>query len=423
MLPRLRLLQIGDIHLPSGASAQPFVDLKDRSFPTGLSSAISVSPLKRVFKKIFSLLEEEQIHCVLFMGDFTDYGQIRGYEACCRYIAQALQLGSGRKFEHIPIGIVPGNHDVDRTLAKRPGTATKFSPLSAALGQFGLGNLPVTGPVRIEVGADGPKTRVLLMNSCWGCGDESSIPEEFRRPIVAAIDQALGSSGGSKALKAYYDRQLDTPALTEDSISALMHEIGSTPGREIPIIVAHHNLLPQRLPRLAPYTELINGGALRASLCEAGRPIIYLHGHIHEDPIELVQNQNGAPILVISAPNALRGFNVVDIIFTPGNVAIACHITPIRFDQSGFLTQLKKVSMPLAGRRRRLDPLSTSLFTKLLHLRVAYWSEVESIASKIKPKPDETRLKIVVEQLVADGLLTIENDNLPQDDWIIRADM
>lgn len=72
----------------------------------------------------------------------------------------------------------------------------------------------------------------------------------------------------------------------------------------------------QRMTRLAPYTELVNSGAVRASLMEAGRPILYLHGHIHTDPVEVLSVPGGDALVCISAPAAEDGFNIIEVVFT-----------------------------------------------------------------------------------------------------------
>lgn len=423
MLPRLRILQIGDVHLPSGMNARPFADVKDPTFPQGLASLIATSPLKRVFKRVFALLEAGQVDGILFMGDLTDYGNLDAYAACCRYIASALQIGSGRRFSNVPVGFVPGNHDIDRGLAKQPGNAAKFAPLGSALNAVGLPTIPVTQPKLLALGAAGPRANVFLMNSCWGCGDEARIPEHFRAPIAAAIEGAIAGASGDKAIKDYYDRQLDTPALSEDSVTELMQEVYGAPSNVLSVIVAHHNLLPQRLPRLAPYTELVNGGALRASLGELGKPVLYLHGHIHEDPIEILKSPGGSPVISISAPKLSSGFNIIDLVYSPQTMPIACHVTPLRFDQSGILRERPRVAIPLNDGQRRMDPVLTTLYWKLLERRTAYWSDVETIGSTLAGHPTGDVLVAMVEQLFADDLVKIDNADLAVQNWIVRAEM
>ena len=77
------------------------------------------------------------------MGDLTDAGDLEGYDKTSQFIAHSLQLGEGRRHASIPVGIVPGNHDINRPMALEPGITTKFEPLNAALRRASLPPLPV----------------------------------------------------------------------------------------------------------------------------------------------------------------------------------------------------------------------------------------------------------------------------------------
>jgi hypothetical protein len=424
MLPRLRLLQIGDVHLPSSADAKPFLDDKDRTFPSRLAGRLGGNPLKTVVRRIYETLQEGSVDGVFIMGDLTDYGKIDGFRAACRYIASSLLVGEGRTFADIPVGIVPGNHDIDRKLASQPSMTAKFEPLATALAEVGLSNFPVKRPVRMELGAAGRSSTAFLLNSCWGCGEQSYIPQEFRLPIAAAIDGVVGGDAGAAAIRTYYDRQLDTPAISDDTATELVEGLRRLSGESLGILVAHHNLLPQRMTRLAPYTELVNGGALRGSLCEIGRPLLYLHGHIHEDPIDLISAPGGSPLISISAPLLKEGFNVIDIVYSPSGVPLAVHVKPIRFDRSGILVEQEVVAVSLSDRRRRLvDPTLTPLFLRLLERRRVYWPEVEAIGASLDGRPGGARLVEMLEQLNADQLITIDNADLQPNNWLVKAEM
>jgi hypothetical protein len=49
---------------------------------------------------------------------------------------------------------------------------------------------------------------------------------------------------------------LDTPAFDQDHIEEVCHTIGGMNKKNVPVVVAHHNILPQAIPRVAAYTEL-----------------------------------------------------------------------------------------------------------------------------------------------------------------------
>jgi Calcineurin-like phosphoesterase len=217
MLLRVRVLQIGDVHLPSAMKSGRKIDQKDASFSVELRNLISSLPIKVVFREIYKIIDDGGVDGIIFMGDFTDQGDLSGYEKTCQFIAQSLQLGDGRRHSKIPVGIVPGNHDINRPLALDPGITTKFDPLNAALRKAALPALPVQHNIVLPITSGSASTSINLMNSCWGCGAREYIPEDFRARIGKAIEETL-QKGGKRALKTYYDRQFDTPAFSEPSI-------------------------------------------------------------------------------------------------------------------------------------------------------------------------------------------------------------
>ena len=198
----------------------------------------------------------------------------------------ALKLRAGNQFGGVPTRFVPGNDDIDRKLAVSKGISGKFKSLAAAMIGVGATHFRTETSVSFDIRAGSARACIHLLNSCWGCGEPENIPAPFRHAIKTAIDAVI--TADPKAAATYYDRQLDTPAFNADTIASVSVDVAEGPPASLPVLVAHHNLLPQRLPRLAPYTELVNSGALRAALIESGRACLYLHGHIHEDPVEVV---------------------------------------------------------------------------------------------------------------------------------------
>jgi hypothetical protein len=420
-LPRTRILQVGDLHLPTAAKTARSADQKDPGFSIDLRNAISRQPIKAVFKRLYALLNSNSIDAVLLMGDMTDYGELKGYQAGVEYIANALQLGATRQHASVFTGIVPGNHDISRDLAKQPGLGAKFTPLKEALHKAGLAQIPAEHSVAACVGAADARCNVILMNSCWGCGAVGYIPQEFRQTVGDAIEAVL-STGDQKALRAYYDRQFDTPAFSENSVSNLVSALAENSDAELAIVVAHHNLLPQRLPRLAPYTELVNSGALRAALLEAKRPVLYLHGHIHTDPVEVLARPGGDVVVSISAPLAEKGFNILEVVFTKAGAPLALHIIPWVVDESGIVREGVRQTISLIGKRRRsLDRKLSQVYSYLLGIRQCYWQDLVVYCSGNLSSATEEDLQECIELLVADHSVSVENYNARPSSWIIEA--
>lgn len=422
MLSKIRIIQIGDVHLPSASRSAGALDDKDTRFPSDLKKIISNTPIKQVFRKIYELTESGEIAGLIFMGDLTDFGKIDGYVACAKYIATALQVGTKGQNSSMPIGIIPGNHDIDRALAKETSFTAKFKPLVSALAAEGLPAIPVTDPAWLELDTKGASIGIVLLNSCWGCGSKEFIPAEFRDDVQEAIEKALQRGQQDKQIAAYYDRQFDTPAFSNETIEKLLNSTPPASDCSVLIVAAHHNLLPQRQTRLAPYTELVNSGAVRSALQELDRPVLYLHGHIHQDPIELLQVPGGAIVASIAAPEIVAGFNIIELVFTRTMMPLTCRVIKWRFDQGGYLRQLKPVAIPLIGSRRRShsEALAT-LYSLLLKHGEIYWTDLATEARTIYSTNVEEELEESLELLFSDGKIEIANYELRSTNWIIGA--
>ena len=230
------------------------------------------------------------------------------------------------------------------------------------------------------------------------------------------------ATGDVEVLSAYYDRQFDTPAFSNESVEHLVEQAKTLPKDRQLLVVAHHNLLPPRRPRLAPYTELVNSGAVRSSLLEADRPILYLHGHIHTDPIEILSVPGGQALVCISAPAAEDGFNVVEVVFTRFGVPLASHIIPWVFDESGILREGQRQTVPLIGRQRRsMDDRLTQVYSYLLSKRQSYWSDLLKDCGSWFEKDVEAQLQECVELLLADHSIVVENYERRPESWILEA--
>lgn len=421
MLPKLKILQVGDVHLPDHVSAINMDD-KDANFPSSLKEVVGSNLLKAVFRHIDKQLTDGKLDALMFMGDLTSRGDIKGYTLAAKYITESLLIGGERHNKDIPVGIVPGNHDISRDLADPADLSTKFGPLQKALVDAGLKEMPVTHNIAMNIGDGKYTATAYLMNSCWGCGEETFIPAEFREPIKKAIDSVLVAKG-NEAIAEYYDRQLDTPALSRESIEDLLEGIKASNGENLPIIVAHHNLLPQRIVRLAPYTELVNGGSLRGSLLDLHRPVLYLHGHIHADPVEIMSLPQGTPLVCISAPEVTKGFNVIEVIFSQNGLPLSVRIVPYRMDESQMMQQNDPIIVPLGNPKWHVaDKQLSGLYASLLIKGISHWSDVVDIAENLDPNITEDRILEMVETLASDGSVKIENYGLRMDNWMLRAE-
>jgi len=419
MLPRLRILQVGDVHYPTASKANRAIDDKDVKFPANLKGSLSSLPIKAVIQRIHAELSTGRIDALIFMGDLTDQGDLAGFKTCADWLMTALELAPGERFANLPVGFVPGNHDVDRTLATTAGLDAKFKPLEAAMAAAGATRFPTAVPLSFAIGERGASATVHLLNSCWGCGEPENIPAEFRDAIKTAIDGVIVAD--PRTASVYYDRQLDTPAFDAATITTVASAVSDCPPTSLSILVAHHNLLPQRTPRLAPYTELVNSGSLRGALVSSGRPCLYLHGHIHEDPVEIVHVGRDPPLVVISAPEASAGFNIVEVAFMRNGLPLTCEVVPFRYE-AGSIRRGVSQSIPLMGERRRsTDRNMAKVYAHALEAGEVYWAELKAFAETLSVAPDDDTLAEMIELLAADGRFHVENRDLAIDAWIVKA--
>jgi DNA-binding HxlR family transcriptional regulator len=125
----------------------------------------------------------------------------------------------------------------------------------------------------------------------------------------------------------------------------------------IDIVLSHHNLLPQAIPRIALYAELLNAGIARSRLLGLRKSILYCHGHIHDDPIEVLMDplNRGSQLILISAPTLSRGFNTITVEFGRRGFPLGCIVTAHRLSTRDGGVQHRFVRVPF-----RAPPIDTA---------------------------------------------------------------
>jgi len=388
----MRLLQIGDVHYPDAKANSAIVDLKDGALSRHLVSLTTPDRLQSVARSLTKLCQSnrtgDRIHVVLFSGDLTARGQLLGYKECLRYLNNVLRVADGSIWSQDCVHAVPGNHDVDRTLCvpTNPDMFVKFRPLVSAWQDLGLPILQASTIRQTTVSADGCSVEVFSLNSCVGCGEKRFLPAQLRDELHSLLETHVASRTLEEAF-ALVGEQLDTPAFLEEHLASLRSVIDELPVTAIPIVLAHHNILPQTALRLDIYTEVINGGLVRSRLSQSAHPVIYCHGHIHDDPIEIVTSPqfSSGPLISISAPPFSIGFNVIDIWCGQKNVPLGCVVKPYRLrpDASVREDEPRTVRIPLR---------QSGMHTELGHERI------EEVLSHLSPKGFE-RFEVILSRL------------------------
>lgn len=397
----IRLIQIGDIHWPQYKDFR-VVDKKDKSFPPDVRDQVAIHPLQLSFRKIMKICQN-QSDAILLCGDLSSHGNYKGYKECLSYLQEAVFSCFNEPYNSI--NAVPGNHDIDRKKCDTKGLDVfkKFKPLEKAWKDIGLPILPISKSRQTEINnGNGCNAKVFSMNSCIGCGEKRYLPEDIRNELWDLLKKYVSRQKADESFNLIGDK-LDTPAIAEEEISEVCAEIEHDGSKIMSIILSHHNILPQTIPRIALYSELLNAGLIRSRLSSCGEPVIYCHGHIHNDPIEIINraDNKNSRLVCIAAPELKDGFNLLEIQYGAMDCAIGCIVKPWRIDDTLSVVQQEEIRIPLRtpkektklGHNRLLEiekwiPSDYIRFNELLlHIR-------KKLKSQIK---DKTLAEILLE--------------------------
>jgi hypothetical protein len=355
MRNRSSIIQISDFHFPEAILPGGYIlDKKDDGFPQNLAHLVSAHPIKNVMKQLLSVLEERanSVAGIIICGDLTSKGDIVGYRNCLSYLNATLELNCNSRWASNQIHAIPGNHDIDRNTNNTHDTDIheKFVPLIEAWRDCGVPIL-TTQDVRHTtlMAANKSEVDIFSINSCIGCGEKRYIPVQLK-------DKLRDLCRADKESVLEWE-QLDTPAFLEQDITHLVQEINTLKPPSLAVVVTHHNLLPQVMPRIEIYTEVVNGGLVRSRLSQCQHPVIYCHGHLHQDPIEIVMNPKSKKGLLVSigCPEFTKGFNIIDIYYTSAGIPLGCKIVPYLCEDDGAVREQQEITVPL---RRRIEASS-----------------------------------------------------------------
>jgi len=421
----LRIVQIGDIHFPESKDKR-IADIKDHSLSGTLSDTIVPKALQAVMRSLINVRNQLKPNALLICGDLTSKGELSGYNDCVKYIVDAMDLTSSAHWPTSSLHVVPGNHDVDRKLCKVPGATLydKFVPLDVTWKNVALPVL-ATSTVRSAIASNGDcKLAIYSLNSCLGCGERRYLPGPIRDELQAVIDRYVTSAPPADAFELVAE-QLDTPAFADNDISILIDAIHLLDSTTLPVVLAHHNLLPQALLRIELYTEVINGGLVRSRLAACHRPLLYCHGHIHSDPVEIVSDPRslGGQLVSISAPCIEDGFNLIEIQYGRHARPLGCVLTAYRLRNDGGCEPTAPVRVPLVAPRD-----ARTAADELLGAAIRASSATPTRFPQLKQQVDSVLTKVHQVKTVADalrtaewfGLITIGDRKDPPEHWRIE---
>lgn len=412
-MPTFDLLHLGDIHYPDYWETVD-VDRKDTAAPKAIVGGVTRRTLEEVVNEALKVRDTCENAIVIVSGDLTSRALMDPYETCAQWLAAAFGLPVGSDRFHV----VPGNHDVVRTLANSSDLMDKFGPAAAAWAAAAPGVLAFDAPRRTVITAGAANLAVISMNSCAGSGENRYLPDSVRAQladVIATFDAAAASAGDP--LGEVYE-QLDTPAFIEDHVKAVLEGIEADP-QTLPVVVAHHNLLPQATERFEIYTEVVNGGSVRSRLGGRDRPVLYLHGHTHTSPIEIVTQWAPAKGTLISlgAPLLVNGFNHIRVEFEPvKGEALGMTLTEHRIHAGGGFSKHDH-RIPLSAALGPPTPTARA-FDKALGNQVEYFADLcEGLAAD---GLDNDSVELAARELEWRGTVIIDNRTDDSNHWQIR---
>ncbi|MEO1920808.1 MAG: metallophosphoesterase family protein [Sphingomonadaceae bacterium] len=432
-IERISLLQIGDVHLPDWASNRSSIDLKQSNFSQQIVSNLQTDSLTLILEHLRKSARLGSTDAAILMGDFTTRGDTSRLAVATQVISSLLN--DTRSEAKIPIFGVPGNHDVAKADALTKGETGKFDPLVEAFKEAGWHSPPVGKHLKFSLSNNNSQSVGLYaMNSSIGSWSKALYPEGMRelifgdqsKPISVGETGLLGSAGavaqGLDTLEDQVYEQLDTPYFLAQDIDAIYQDIQSA-GR-LSVIVAHHNILPQYLPRISSFGEVLNAGYAREMFLKTNCPILYLHGHIHTDPVEIVYSLDSRSKLIsISAPSLDHGYNIVHLFADEGGRFFAIKLDSIRYRNPTIAVKSKII--PVVSDAKYLLRRDVSKFWDYIQNQLPpserehmTWRDFEEIAKSISIKIGA--LEGIAVALICAGLADIDNLEVSREAWRIR---
>ncbi|MEL4304376.1 metallophosphoesterase [Methanococcoides sp. LMO-2] len=324
------LMHIGDIHFKNIIKMDMPINIVDTQESLNVIDRnihVSRNKYEIISESLLAEIQNSTV-AILISGDLTTNGEVESYNDCLDFLKSRIdsEFLDSECFQKL--FLVPGNHDIDRKKIDDNDYIPKFEPMIDALQTKNFPDVPCDDIMVEKICEEDSFSKLLVIsvNSCIGCGENKYFPPEIRDHLTPLLTD--------------YE-VMDTPLIANDHIDKMIEAIMEN-NDFLPLILTHHNLLPlKRTNYVTIHADLINSGILREKLLMLNKPILYLHGHIHDDPIEIIQSPNyeKSKIICISAPllfpiEKIRGspkfgFNKIRII--SGNSSpIGCEIISYR---------------------------------------------------------------------------------------------
>lgn len=404
----ISFLHLGDVHFPDLLAAKPLADHKDKGMSAAMAGVVSSTRIVEIGREI-TRIQKEQVNLVAIAltGDLTTRGDVPGYESCLRFLHKALQLSDRTYWKERRLFVVPGNHDINRSeIVNGQPLQKKFEPLLRqwedifgardylTIGSPSPTDLPISAPGGAE-----PSIRFLPLNTCYLCGEYRAFPAQIRDKVVELLDE-LKKTVAADEFERMMSEQVDCPAVSREHVDELGGHIRRNNIDSISVVLGHHPLFAQPMPRIDGYNELLNAGYIRETVLNAKRNVVYLHGHIHQDPLLSISSPLRGPhrIVHISAPALEDGFNLIKVFFSDvTNQPISLELTQYRFGDSFGLIAREPIKIRLVDQNALWseidDPLTKHVIGKLKapDLAMRFSELLRSVPKSLSTNLDDTQ--------------------------------
>lgn len=456
----IRVIQVGDVHLPQWEEEKSYspIDKKDKNYsPSIISDIQGLDNIAAVLKRLAKIGTSDQTDAVVFMGDFTTRGATEQIPAAIEIFTNIFtKFDSSR----VPIFGVPGNHDVDKNEALKHGASGKFSPLQKSFKEYGWHEPPIDRSRRVQLQCAGKTLPISLINTSIGSWSAHLLPDVLEQqfsndrladvPIkqTAKLTGANDPEGDFEIQKNEKTRAdqlfaMDVPFISRGTTASLGRDFNENSDKDTHIIVGHHNFLPQKIPRITPYGEMLNAGMFRRYLQNTRRNIVYLHGHIHDDPIEIIgipafekgsqaySQPSTSKIVSISAPPIWEGFNEVAFFLDDDSQVYLLRITKYRLDENMeignfsdqetvYIPLLQSVSDLLGTDTRKILQALKEQKSRTNQTGTIKWSDLLHYLSEKKVELSKEIIEHSILKLFCGGLVRINNLGREPVRWAIR---
>ena len=313
-MKKISFIHIGDIHCGIIDPYLGEIDVQDSTFPLDfLNIGREENKYSIIKRRLISELRANSYRFICFSGDLSNKGEQKNYEKCILFFSKHIPKQICAADSPKRIFIVPGNHDIAEA-ENVNDSCKKFEPIVKILQKYGFPTIPI---------------------------NDAIIEEMFEKDAGNVLICALNSCILSRTKNQTSGEVVDYPKILDTDIKKLqiaIKQLNANGKNFCLLILSHHNLLPQKIPRIKQYAELLNAGNFRESLLSFNIPILYLHGHIHDNPVEVISCPvhlnsklvlSSAPLLLPTKENGGKnkfGYAKIDILYSDDQIPLGCQL-------------------------------------------------------------------------------------------------